>query len=153
MVKVAAPAATSREQTPDEQETVLKSPGAVTVSAASVKGVLPIVPVPVPVKVASPACFRTAAASALPPSSTYSRGVEKSNPRSTNSLSYASATGARPGRSREVASVFTVDGVSIPDAVTPQDRLRREYCRNCAEAGRPTISKTAFGRAIEEAPA
>ena len=38
----------------------------------------------------------------------------------------------------------------IPDAVTPQDRLHRDYCRNCAEAGRPTISKTAFGRAMKK---
>src|ERR1700722_1261700 len=35
-------------------------------------------------KAASAACFRTAAASALPPSRTYSRGVAKSNPRSTS---------------------------------------------------------------------
>jgi hypothetical protein len=37
-----------------------------------------------------------------------------------------------------------------PDAVTPQDRLYREYCRNCSDAGRPTISKTAFGRAMKK---
>jgi putative DNA primase/helicase len=36
-----------------------------------------------------------------------------------------------------------------PDGVTPQDQLHREYCRNCADAGRPTISKTALGRAIK----
>lgn len=37
-----------------------------------------------------------------------------------------------------------------PDAVTPQDQLYREYCRNCADACRPTISKTAFGRAMKK---
>jgi P4 family phage/plasmid primase-like protien len=37
-----------------------------------------------------------------------------------------------------------------PDAMTPQDYLHREYCRNCADAGRPTISKTAFGRAMKK---
>ena len=37
-----------------------------------------------------------------------------------------------------------------PDAVTPQDQLHREYCRNCADVGRPTISKTAFGRAMKK---
>jgi P4 family phage/plasmid primase-like protien len=37
-----------------------------------------------------------------------------------------------------------------PDAVTPQDQLHREYCRNCADAGRPAISKTAFGRAMKK---
>jgi P4 family phage/plasmid primase-like protien len=36
------------------------------------------------------------------------------------------------------------------DAVTPQDQLYREYCRNCADGGRPTISKTAFGRAMKK---
>lgn len=39
---------------------------------------------------------------------------------------------------------------SIPDAVTPQDQLHREYCQSCADAGRPTISKTAFGRAMKK---
>lgn len=38
----------------------------------------------------------------------------------------------------------------IPDAATPQDQLHREYCRSCADAGRPTISKTAFGRAMKK---
>lgn len=38
----------------------------------------------------------------------------------------------------------------ISDAVTPQDQLHREYCRSCADAGRPTISKTAFGRAMKK---
>ena len=37
-----------------------------------------------------------------------------------------------------------------PDAVTPQDQLYRDYSRNCANAGRPTISKTAFGRAMKK---
>ena len=37
-----------------------------------------------------------------------------------------------------------------PDAVTPQEHLHREYCRNCSDAGRPTISKTAFGRAMKK---
>ncbi len=37
-----------------------------------------------------------------------------------------------------------------PDAVIPQDRLYREYGRNCSDAGRPTISKTAFGRAMKK---
>jgi phage/plasmid-associated DNA primase len=37
-----------------------------------------------------------------------------------------------------------------PDAVIPQDRLYREYSHNCSSAGRPTISKTAFGRAIKK---
>lgn len=37
-----------------------------------------------------------------------------------------------------------------PDAVIAQDRLYREYCRNCSDAGRPTISKTAFGRAMKK---
>lgn len=32
----------------------------------------------------------------------------------------------------------------------PQDRLYRGYSQNCSNAGRPTISKTAFGRAIEK---
>jgi putative DNA primase/helicase len=36
------------------------------------------------------------------------------------------------------------------DAVTPQDQLHREYARNCSDAGRPTISKTAFGRAMKK---
>ncbi len=36
------------------------------------------------------------------------------------------------------------------DALTPQDLLHREYCRNCTETGRTTISKTAFGRAIKK---
>jgi putative DNA primase/helicase len=36
------------------------------------------------------------------------------------------------------------------DALTPQDQLHREYCRNCTETGRTTISKTAFGRAIKK---
>src|ERR1019366_5040009 len=40
--------------------------------------------------------------------------------------------------------------ILTPDAVTPQDQLHREYCRNCADAGRPTISKTAFGRAMKK---
>ena len=37
-----------------------------------------------------------------------------------------------------------------PAAVTPQDQLHRDYCRNCADAGRPTITKTAFGRAMKK---
>ena len=37
-----------------------------------------------------------------------------------------------------------------PDGVTPQDRLHREYCDNCAELGRPVISKTALGRAMKK---
>lgn len=37
-----------------------------------------------------------------------------------------------------------------PTAVTPQDQLHRDYCRNCADAGRPTITKTAFGRAMKK---
>jgi putative DNA primase/helicase len=37
-----------------------------------------------------------------------------------------------------------------PDAATPQDLLHREYCRNCADAGRPIISKTAIGRAMKK---
>jgi putative DNA primase/helicase len=37
-----------------------------------------------------------------------------------------------------------------PDAVIPQDRLYQEYTRNCFDAGRPTISKTAFGRAMKK---
>ncbi len=37
-----------------------------------------------------------------------------------------------------------------PDAVTPQDQLHREYYRNCADAGRPTITKAAFGRAMKK---
>lgn len=36
------------------------------------------------------------------------------------------------------------------DAVIPQDRLYQEYSRNCFDAGRPTISKTAFGRAMKK---
>jgi P4 family phage/plasmid primase-like protien len=36
------------------------------------------------------------------------------------------------------------------DAVTPQDQLYRECCRGCAAAGRPDISKTAFGRGIKK---
>jgi hypothetical protein len=31
-----------------------------------------------------------------------------------------------------------------------QDRLYREYGRNCSDAGRPTIGKTAFGRAMKK---
>ena len=34
--------------------------------------------------------------------------------------------------------------------MTPQDQLHRDYCRNCADAGRPTITKTAFGRAMKK---
>lgn len=34
--------------------------------------------------------------------------------------------------------------------MTPQDQLYREYGRNCADAGRPTISKTAFGLAMKK---
>jgi hypothetical protein len=34
--------------------------------------------------------------------------------------------------------------------VTPQDQLHREYSRNCADAGRPTITKAAFGRAMKK---
>jgi len=37
-----------------------------------------------------------------------------------------------------------------PDAVTPKDQIHREYCRNCAGAGRPTITKTAFGIAMKK---
>jgi hypothetical protein len=37
-----------------------------------------------------------------------------------------------------------------PDVVTPQDQLYREYCRNCFDAGRPTITKTAFGLAMKK---
>jgi hypothetical protein len=37
-----------------------------------------------------------------------------------------------------------------PDAVIPQDRLYQEYSRHCSDAGRPTISKTAFGRAMKK---
>jgi hypothetical protein len=33
-----------------------------------------------------------------------------------------------------------------PDAVTPKDFLHREFCRDCSDAGRPVISKTALGR-------
>ncbi|MBZ5604693.1 MAG: DUF3854 domain-containing protein [Acidobacteriia bacterium] len=36
------------------------------------------------------------------------------------------------------------------EAVTPKDQLYREYHRNCTDAGRPTISKTAFGRAMKK---
>jgi hypothetical protein len=36
------------------------------------------------------------------------------------------------------------------DAVIPQDRLYQEYGRNCSEAGRPMISKTAFGRSMKK---
>jgi putative DNA primase/helicase len=32
-----------------------------------------------------------------------------------------------------------------PDAVTPQDYLHREYCRNCADAGRPTSVRPPSG--------
>ncbi len=31
-----------------------------------------------------------------------------------------------------------------------QNHLHREYCRDCADAGRPSISKTAFGRAMKK---
>jgi putative DNA primase/helicase len=37
-----------------------------------------------------------------------------------------------------------------PGTLIPQDRLYREYCRNCSATGRPTITKTAFGRAIKK---
>jgi hypothetical protein len=37
-----------------------------------------------------------------------------------------------------------------PDAVIPQDRLYRECSQNCSTAGHPTISKTAFGRAMKK---
>jgi len=40
--------------------------------------------------------------------------------------------------------------ILLPEAVTSQDQLYREYCRNCADAGRTTISKTAFGRAMKK---
>jgi putative DNA primase/helicase len=40
--------------------------------------------------------------------------------------------------------------ILLPDAVIPQDRLYREYSHNCSSAGRPTISKTAFGRAMKK---
>jgi phage/plasmid-associated DNA primase len=45
-----------------------------------------------------------------------------------------------------------LDGYTVlcPNAVTPKDHLYREYCRNCSNAGRPTISKTAFGRGIKK---
>jgi P4 family phage/plasmid primase-like protien len=36
------------------------------------------------------------------------------------------------------------------EAQTPQDLLHRAYCRNCADAGRPTITKAAFGRALKK---
>jgi putative DNA primase/helicase len=36
------------------------------------------------------------------------------------------------------------------DAVIPQDRLYREYRHNCDDTGRPTITKTAFGRAMKK---
>jgi len=37
-----------------------------------------------------------------------------------------------------------------PGGVTPKDQLHREYCRNCADAGRPSVSKTAVGLAIKK---
>jgi P4 family phage/plasmid primase-like protien len=37
-----------------------------------------------------------------------------------------------------------------PDAVTPKDQLHREYCRNCEDVGRPTITKTALGIALKK---
>jgi putative DNA primase/helicase len=37
-----------------------------------------------------------------------------------------------------------------PDAVTPKDQLHREYCHDCSKAGRPTITKTAFGLAMKK---
>lgn len=37
-----------------------------------------------------------------------------------------------------------------PDAATPKDQLHSEYCRNCADGGRPTITKTAFGIAMKK---
>ena len=36
------------------------------------------------------------------------------------------------------------------EAVTPKDQLYREYYRNCTDAGRPPISKTALGRAMKK---
>lgn len=36
------------------------------------------------------------------------------------------------------------------DAVTPQDQLHREYYRNCADVGRPAITKAAFGHAMKK---
>jgi P4 family phage/plasmid primase-like protien len=37
-----------------------------------------------------------------------------------------------------------------PDGVTPKDQLHREYCRTCVDAGRPIVSKTAFGLAMKK---
>src|ERR1700735_591140 len=67
-------------------------------------------------KAASPACFRTAAASALPPSRTYSRGVAKSNPRSTNSLSRALTTAVFSVAPSRMPSTVLVPSQPIPRA-------------------------------------
>jgi putative DNA primase/helicase len=38
----------------------------------------------------------------------------------------------------------------LPEVATPQDRLYREYCRSCADAGRPAVTKTGFGRSMKK---
>jgi phage/plasmid-associated DNA primase len=37
-----------------------------------------------------------------------------------------------------------------PDAVIPADRLWQDYNQDCVAKGRPTVSKTALGRAIAQ---
>jgi putative DNA primase/helicase len=72
----------------------------------------------------------------------------------TRGLSESDSTTRASDEFRQATDPFAVwlDRSTIlhPDAVTPQDQLYREYCRNCSDTGRPTISKTAFGRAIKK---
>jgi phage/plasmid-associated DNA primase len=72
----------------------------------------------------------------------------------TRGLSESDSTNGATDEFRQATDPLAVwlDRKTIlnPDAVTPQDYLYREFCRNCADAGRPTISKTAFGRAIKK---
>jgi phage/plasmid-associated DNA primase len=37
-----------------------------------------------------------------------------------------------------------------PDALIPADRLWQDYNQDCVAKGRPTVSKTALGRAIAQ---
>src|SRR2546423_919194 len=79
---------------------------------------------------ASPACRRTAACSALPPSRIYSRGMEKSRPRSTSSLNRLLTT-----------AVFSVAPSRIPSTVLrPSQPIPRAAI----------ICRSFEGRAVDE---
>jgi P4 family phage/plasmid primase-like protien len=72
----------------------------------------------------------------------------------TRGLSESDSTNRATDEFRQATDPLAVwldrNTVLHPDAMTPQDHLYREYCRNCIHLARPIISKTAFGRTMKK---